>query len=78
MAEQAGIDKRFLNVLSKIRQKDQSIYDSTAQLYPESESDLEGENETQGRPQPSGKARLKDVLAKQVGCLATVYLSWDI
>ena len=67
LAEQAGIDQRFLNVLSKIRQKDQSIYDSTAQLYPESESDPEEGDGTRGEAQPSSKARLKDVLAKQVG-----------
>ena len=75
MADQAGIDKRFLNVLSKIRQKDQSIYDSTAQLYPESESDPESEDRTQGVAQRSGEARLKDVLAKQVGPLTTIQYS---
>lgn len=66
MAEQ-GIDKRFLDVLSKIRQKDQSIYDSAAQLYPESESDPEIVDGAVGKIQRSEKARLKDVLAKQVG-----------
>ncbi len=72
LAEQAGIDKRFLDVLSKIRQKDQSIYDSTAQLYPESESDSESEDGALGKAQRSGKARLKDVLAKQVGRLTII------
>ena len=66
MAEQARFDKHFLKVLSKIRQKDQSVYDSTAQLYPEPESDPESENGPPDRTKPLQKARLKDVLAKQV------------
>lgn len=66
MAEQARFDKHFLNVLSKIRQKDQSVYDSTAQLYPEPESDPISEDGPPDRTKPLQKARLKDVLAKQV------------
>ena len=65
LADQAKIDARFFNVLSRIRQKDQSIYDSSAQIYPESESE-DGEEGDHSSRAASRKAHLKDVLARQV------------
>ena len=65
LADQAKIDARFFNVLSRIRQKDKSIYDSSAQIYPESESENGQEGGHSSRA-ASRKAHLKDVLAKQV------------
>ena len=65
LAEQAKVDARFFNVLSRIRQKDKSIYDSSAQIYPESESE-DGEEGPHSSRAASRKAHLKDVLAKQV------------
>ena len=78
LADQAKIDARFFNVLSRIRQKDQSIYDSSAQIYPESESESkDGEEGDHNSRVASRKAHLKDVLAKQVwrSCLRSLFHS---
>lgn len=73
LAEQAKIDTRFVNVLSKIRQKDKSIYDSKVQIYPGSESE-DGEDKDHSSRAASRKAHLKDVLAKQVRHLLLLLL----
>ena len=72
LAEQVKMDARFLNVLSKIRRKDKSIYDSKAQIYLESESE-DGKDEDHSSRAASRKAHLKDVLAKQVWRLHVPY-----
>ena len=52
-------------MLSKIRNRDQSIYDSEAKLFPDEPSE---EDSDQDAPAAKEKpALLKDVLARQVG-----------
>lgn len=68
MADQEE-QRRFLSVLSRIKQRDESIYRPDTQIYTDEEDDDEDDGEEDGRPRSSGQqrpARLKDVLARQV------------
>ena len=64
--------RRFLSVLSRIKQRDEAIYQPDTQLYSAGEDEDEEEDEGgDGERQPrrarqQRPARLKDVLARQV------------
>ncbi len=58
-------NQTFLSVLSKIKSRDQALYDGSTKLFPDELSDEEGSD----KDAPAAKERpalLKDVLARQV------------
>lgn len=57
-------DQTFLSALSKIRNRDQSIYDSEARLFPD--EPLEEGSDEEAPAAKEKPALLKDVLARQV------------
>ena len=63
--------RRFLSVLSRIKQRDESIYRPDTHLYPDDEDDGQDDDEEADvqprRSRQQRPARLKDVLARQVG-----------
>ncbi len=69
---------RFLSVLSRIKQRDNTIYDPGTKLFMDEEDDdaEEGEEASAGGSGKSRKerqTRLKDVLASQVRCTDVKY-----
>lgn len=73
------LDKDFLAVFAKIKQRDESIYDAGNRLFEESGSEAEEEEEDKG----SGKRRkddpkfLRQVLAEQVQLIAGSWWTLD-
>ena len=61
------MEPTFLEVLAKIKQRDQAIYKPDARFFPDVESEEEENQDTvQRKPSKAKPAYLRDVLAQQV------------